>query len=106
MDTFSIRNSIYSTLNYSTLFNTSIPGISSPAKNLSVAPPPVDTCVTSNSETSAFLMHQVSPPPIIVFDPLQKAKAILLAILLVPFLKSPISNMPIGPIQTIIPCLF
>src|ERR671914_405777 len=84
--------------------NPSIPGISSFAKNLRVAPPPVETWLTSVSVTPArFIASNVSPPPIRVFEPRQKAKAILLAIFIVPLENAPISNNPMGPFQKIVP---
>src|SRR5918992_5390619 len=82
----------------------SMPGISSFAKNLSVAPPPVETWLTSLSVTpERFIASSVSPPPISVFEPRQKANAILLAIFIVPFENAPISNNPMGPFQKIVP---
>src|ERR671923_1055398 len=85
-------------------FNILTPGISSPARYLRVAPPPVDTWLTSFSATPAlFIASSVSPPPIRVLLPRQNASAMLFAMFIVPFENALISNIPIGPFQNNVP---
>src|SRR6184192_4053549 len=65
-------------------FNAATPGSSSPARNSSVAPPPVEICVM-RSATPAFVTAATeSPPPTITVAPRSAASATALAMPIVP----------------------
>lgn len=77
------------------------PGKVFPSNNSKDAPPPVDTCETNDS-VFHFAQHEaVSPPPIIVTQPLLVAATTLSMRPFVPLAKFGNSNTPGGPFQTI-----
>lgn len=79
----------------------STPGNFKPCMNSKVAPPPVETYVTSLTAPLLFTKLAVSPPPII-----ETAPSFVLLITLfnnpsLPFLKLGNSKTPMGPFQKI-----
>src|SRR5262249_32298720 len=70
------------------------PGSGSPARNSSVAPPPVETWVMRSARPICVIAATLSPPPTIVVA-LLSASAFATAS--VPSAKGFISNAPIGP---------
>src|SRR5207253_2282555 len=73
------------------------PGSSNPARNSSVAPPPVDIWVILSATPADWIAFSESPPPTTEVAP---ESATALAIATVPLSNGGFSNTPIGPFQT------
>src|SRR5919205_69626 len=78
------------------------PGSSSPARNSSVAPPPVEMCVILSASPACWMAETESPPPTMTVAPFSAASATACASPTVPSSKPFSSNMPIGPFQMMV----
>src|SRR5690606_15417177 len=76
------------------------PGSVLPSMNSSMAPPPVETCVTASARRASLRAATESPPPTTVSAPRSAvAVASARATARVPSANGSISNAPIGPFQ-------
>src|ERR1017187_2676621 len=82
------------------LLNASTPGNFLPSRNSSDAPPPVEMCVILSSTPAALTAATLSPPP--TMETAAPLSATAYAIFFVPLAKASISNMPMGPVHTML----